>query len=378
MYVSNTERQVRAERLATLPLEPTGPRSGFGDGMVGQFRDVWQHRELLSMLTRRELKARYKDSTLGFLWSLLRPLALLLIYYIALGQFLGAARSIPDFAIFIYTGLTAWGLFAETVTAGTASIVNNGGLIKKVYFPREIFPVSALGSSLFNFAIQLVILTAATVISRDIPTGARWLYLPLSLGVIVTWALAWSLLLSAVNVYLRDVQYLVEIALMIAFWASPIVYSWQLVADALPSELLERIYLSNPMTLAVMGFQRTFWVKGDTQPAPPDLGISLVIALVVGVRAPSGAGSACSRACRATSRRSCDGRPRRRRGSRPVQAVRHPQGEVAQGAGGQLRPLQPPQGGLLGPQGRRRSRSRPERPSASSVPTARARAPCSS
>ena len=177
MYVSNTERQVRAERLATLPLEPTGPRSGFGDGMVGQFRDVWQHRELLSMLTRRELKARYKDSTLGFLWSLLRPLALLLIYYIALGQFLGAARSIPDFAIFIYTGLTAWGLFAETVTAGTASIVNNGGLIKKVYFPREIFPVSALGSSLFNFAIQLVILTAATVISRDIPTGARWLYL---------------------------------------------------------------------------------------------------------------------------------------------------------------------------------------------------------
>ena len=213
----------------------------------------------------------------------MRPLALLLIYYIALGQFLGAARSIPDFAIFIYTGLTAWGLFAETVTAGTASIVSNGGLIKKVYFPREIFPLSALGSSLFNFAIQIVILTGATVISRDIPTGVRWLYLPLSLAVIVTWALAWSLLLSAVNVYLRDIQYLVEIALMIAFWASPIVYSWQLVANAIHSDFLEQLYLSNPMTLAVLGFQHTFWVKGDSQPAPPHLGISLVIALVVGV-----------------------------------------------------------------------------------------------
>jgi ABC-2 type transport system permease protein len=287
--VTNTERQVRAQHLATLPLVSTGPGSGFGDGMAGQFRDIWAHRELLSMLTRRELKARYKDSTLGFFWSLLRPLAMLLIYYIALGQFLGAARSIPDFAIFIYTGLTAWGLFAETVTSGTASIVSNGGLIKKVYFPREIFPLSSLGSSLFNFAIQLVILSAATLISRDIPTGVRWLYLPLSLAVIVTWALAWSLLLSAINVYLRDIQYLVEIALMIAFWASPIVYSWQLVAQAITNDFLEKLYLANPITLAVLGFQHTFWVKGDSQPAPPNLALSLGVALVVGVLAVWGA-----------------------------------------------------------------------------------------
>jgi ABC-2 type transport system permease protein len=287
--VTNTEREVRAEHLASLPLVATGAGSVFGGGMVGQSRDVWAHRELLSMLTRRELKARYKDSTLGFLWSLLRPLALLLIYYIALGQFLGAARAIPDFAIFVYTGLTAWGLFAETVTAGTASIVTNGGLIKKVYFPREIFPLSALGSALFNFAIQLVILTSATVISSDIPSGARWLYLPLSLAVVVVWALTWSLLLSAINVYLRDVQYLVEIALMIAFWASPIVYSWQLVSNAIHSNVLEQLYLANPMTLAVLGFQQTFWIKGDTQPPPPDLGLRLGIAFVVGLLAVWGA-----------------------------------------------------------------------------------------
>ncbi|MDQ6896988.1 MAG: ABC transporter permease [Actinomycetota bacterium] len=273
----------RAAKLALVPLRTTGPRSGLTDGWLGQVKDIWAHRELLGMLTRRELKARYKDSTLGFVWSLLRPLALLLIYYIALGQFLGAARSIPDFAIFIYTGLTAWNLFGETVTNGTGSIVGNAGLIKKVYVPREIFPLSSLGSSLFGFVIQTVVLTAATVISGDIPTGVRWLYLPLSLSVVVVWGLAWSLLLSALNVYLRDIQYLVEIGLMIAFWLCPIVYSWQLVNNAVSNGFVERLYLANPMTLAIMGFQRTFWVKGDNQPLPAGLGIHLLVAFAVGL-----------------------------------------------------------------------------------------------
>ncbi|OZB88617.1 MAG: sugar ABC transporter [Microbacterium sp. 14-71-5] len=273
----------RAARLAGQPLHVTGPKPGLAAGTVGTVRDVWAHRELLDMLIRRELKARYKDSTLGFLWSLLRPLALLLIYYIALGKFLGAARVVPSFAIFIYTGLTAWGLFSETVTTGTGSIVGNAGLIKKVYLPREIFPLASLGSSLFNFAIQLVVLFTATIVAGQVPTGTRWVYLPLALGVIIVWALAWSLLLSAVNVFLRDVQYLVEIALMIAMWASPIVYAWHQVASTVPSDTIKSIYLANPVTLAVLGFQRVFWVAGDAQPSPSGLVGSLWIALGVGV-----------------------------------------------------------------------------------------------
>ena len=188
----------------------------------------------------------------------------------------------PGFAIFVYTGLTAWGLFGEIVSSGTASIVGNAGLIKKVYLPREIFPLGALGSSLFNFAIQLVILVAATVVTRSFPTGTRWLYLPLSLAVIVVTSLGWALLLSAVNVYLRDVQYLVEIAIMIAFWLSPIVYSWALVQDELSAPWMEQVYLSNPMTLAIIGFQQTFWVQGDGQPVPDHLVAGLWIWLAVG------------------------------------------------------------------------------------------------
>ncbi len=259
----------RVVRLAEEPIRYAGGAPGVLNGISRSARDLWQHRELLGMLVRRELKSRYKDSVLGFVWTLIRPLTMLLIYYIALGKFLGAERGIPDFAIFIYTGLTAWGLFSEAVTSGTGSIVANTGLIKKVYLPREIFPLATLGSTLFNFAIQLVILFTATIVAGDVPTGARWGYLPLSLAVLLTTVVGWSLLLSALNVYLRDVQYLVEIGLMIAFWASPIVYSWGLVSGKVESGFLREAYLTNPVTMAVIGFQQTFWVSGDGGPIPP-------------------------------------------------------------------------------------------------------------
>jgi ABC-2 type transport system permease protein len=275
----------RAVRLAAEPLREAGPRPRFASGTLSSLRDIVAHRELMGFLVRRELKSRYKDSALGFLWSLIRPLAMLLIYYIALGKFLGAARSIPDFAIFIYTGLTAWTLFSEVITIGTASIVANSGLIKKVYLPREVFPLSVIGSAIFNFVIQLGILVAATVTVGRFPTGSRWLFFPLSLAVLLVFSTALALLLSAVNVYLRDVGYLVEVALLILFWASPVVYSWSLVhRQLIKYPTLEQLYLANPITLVVCGFQQTFWVSGDTQPFHVNrLGTRLGIALAIGV-----------------------------------------------------------------------------------------------
>ncbi|OIQ93367.1 teichoic acid translocation permease protein TagG [mine drainage metagenome] len=275
--------EARAAALAHEPLRLASPRAGFMSGTVESVRDIMAHRELLGLLVSRELKARYKDSSLGFMWSLIRPLVMLLIYYIALGKFLGAARGIPAFAIFIYSGLTAWTLYSEIVALGTASIVGNAGLIKKIYLPREVFPLSVVGSSLFNFSMQFVILMLATAGMHQIPTGGRWLYFPLSLVVLVVWALAVALLLSAVNVYLRDVGYLVEIALQVMFWASPIVYSWQTVLGHVHGTFYEPLYLSNPMTLVAMGFQKTFWVAGDKQVFPPQLGLRLGITLAIGL-----------------------------------------------------------------------------------------------
>ncbi len=275
--------EARDEHLALEPLRLAGPRPGFVSGTVQSIREILSHRQLLGLLVRRELKARYKDSVLGFFWSLMRPLTLLLVYVIAIGKFLRAEDAIPDFAIFVFTGLTVWTLFSEIVSVGTSSILNNSGLIKKVYLPREIFPLSVVGSALFNFAIQLVILFGATLVAGAFPTGARWLYMPLGLAVVVTYATALAFILSATNVYLRDVQYLVEVSMMVLFWASPIVYSWTLVRNALEGSIWEKIYLWNPVTLAVTAFQRTFWVEGSSQPSPPNLGMHLLIALGVGL-----------------------------------------------------------------------------------------------
>jgi ABC-2 type transport system permease protein len=277
------QRDVQARKLASEPMRAAAPRHGFLGGTLQSMKDIWAHRELLDQLIRREIKARYKDSTLGFFWSLAKPLAMLLVYYIAIGKFLGAQRSIPDFAIFIFAGLTAWQLFSDIVILGTGSIVGNSQLIKKVYVPREVFPLSVLGSALFNFVIQLGILIAATAVLGSFPTGVRWMYFVLALAVMVAFGTALALTLSAINVYLRDVQYLVEIMLMIFMWASPIIYSWKLVQNALAGSWLEQLYLANPMTLVVLGFQKAFWVKGDAQPIPEHLGSYLFIALAVSI-----------------------------------------------------------------------------------------------
>lgn len=282
--------EARATRLGTIPLRPAGPRSGFVAGTTQSIRDIWNHRELLDLLVRRELKAKYKDSILGFFWTLARPLAMLLVYYVAIGKFLhaeavpGKQGGIPAFAIFIFAGLTAWQLYSDIVTSGTASIVANAGLIKKVYVPREVFPLGAVGAALFNFLIQLGILVTATAVLGQFPTGTRWFYFPLSLGVLVVFSTALALFLAAVNVYLRDVQYLVEILIMILFWASPIVYSWDLVTGQI-SGVLADLYLANPMTQVVLGFQKTFWVAGDASAIPPNLeawlGVTLAISVVL-------------------------------------------------------------------------------------------------
>lgn len=296
----------RAARLARLPLmDATPPKKPFITGFWLAIVRVVRHRELLDLVVRRELKSRYKDSSLGFLWSLIKPLTLLLIYYVAIGQFLGAARGIADFAIFVFAGLTIWGLFAETVATGTNSIVQNSGLIKKVYFPREIFPLAATGSALFNFAIQVVVLLGATLALRRFPAHWELLYALPAFAIVVVYSVALALVLSAVNVYLRDVQYLVEVVLMVVFWASPIIYAWSFVVRATGdmsstmSAWVTQIYLANPVTISALAFQRAVWNAGSEvrtgvgpdkapvllppQPWPTDMPLRLAVAFVVGI-----------------------------------------------------------------------------------------------
>ncbi|MBD8538751.1 ABC transporter permease [Frigoribacterium sp. CFBP 8751] len=272
----------RLRRLEKTDWQDAGATGTFLSGFTSSVRDIWAHRELLGMLTKRELKARYKDSTLGFLWSLARPLTQLFIYYVVLGQFLGAARNIPNFAIYIFAGLTVYTVFSEIVGAGTASIVANAGLVKKVYLPREVFTLSSVGSSLFNFAIQFVILLIAALVTQSLRFGPHLLYGLAGLVLVLVYAVALGLLLGALNVFLRDIQYLVEVILMLVMWGSPIVYSWTQVQNHLPGWLVQ-VYLNNPVTLAVIGFQEAFWSAGTPGTAPDNLFTRMVVAGLVGL-----------------------------------------------------------------------------------------------
>jgi ABC-2 type transport system permease protein len=277
--------QQRLADLAGQPLARAGRAEGLIAGTAHSARDIWEYRQLLLLLVRRELKARYKDSVLGFVWSLLRPLALLGVYYVAIGKFLGAAKSTDDYAIFVYTGITVWNLFSEILSSSTGSIIANGGLVKKIYLPREVFPLSTIGSALFNFVIQLVILTSAAVIAGK-PPGADLIYGLLGFLLILVFGTALAFLLSAVNVYLRDVQYLIEIMLMFGMWVSPVVYPYTKVAGATGQhahEPLVILYQLNPVTLAVEAFQRAFWIGGHKYVQPMHLGVSIVAEIAVGL-----------------------------------------------------------------------------------------------
>lgn len=264
--MTSTAARERISRIEKLPFVAAGaPDAGAIGGFFGGVRDVIMHRSLLDLLIRRELKARYKDSSLGFVWSFIRPLTMLLIYYVAIGQFLGAARAVPQYAVFVYSGLTIWGLYNEIIQGGTSSILANAGLIKKVYVPRELFPLAAVGSALFNFGIQMIVLLGAIVVTGQFPLSWNLLYALAAIIVVVTYGVALALFLSAFNVYLRDIQYLVEVALLILFWASPIVYSWtQVQRVAINHPWVIDVYLLNPMSNAMLAFQKGMWEAGST------------------------------------------------------------------------------------------------------------------
>jgi ABC-2 type transport system permease protein len=242
-------------------------------------RDLWGRRELLAMLVRRDLRARYKNSSLGVVWSLIRPLMLLLVYVFAVGQVLGAARIIPAFGIFVFVGLVVWTLFTEIVTGGTTSVVGNAGLVTKVGLPREVFPLASVGGALVNLGFQLVILLAATALSGQFPLTPGIVWVVPAIGLVVLFGTALALLLSALNVFLRDIQHLVEVLLIALFWLSPVVYSFRFL-ETLHLGWLTEVYLANPVTLSVLAMQRGVWIAGASDPSnwPDDLGVRMLVA----------------------------------------------------------------------------------------------------
>jgi ABC-2 type transport system permease protein len=236
--------------------------------VIERFRRIVTYRELLVGMTRKELKIKYKNSILGFAWSLLNPLLYLVVFYIAFVKILGSG--VPEFPIFLLSGLLVWNLFSTALGAACSSVVANAGLVKKVSFPREILPLAAVGSMLVHFFLQSMVLFAViAVLWRPV----AWEYvalLPLALVALLLLTGALGILLSATNVYLRDTQHFLELALLAWFWVTPIVYGFMTIGRR--NSLFSKIYMLNPVTPIVLIFQRALYAKLDNPKVIPTVG----------------------------------------------------------------------------------------------------------
>lgn len=220
-------------------------------------RDVWRYRELLVGMVRKELKVKYKNSSLGFLWSMLNPMLYLAVFYLVFSVFLKSG--IPTFPVFLLSGLLVWNLFAGSVSGATAAITGNASLVQKVWFPREVLPFATIGAAFVHYLLQSGVLLGAVLVFRyDIAWSWLWMVIP-ALVVLLVFTAGVSLLLSSLNVYARDTQHLLELVMLAWFWMTPIVYQYRLVSDRLKGRYW--LMLLNPMTSIVVAFQRAIYGK---------------------------------------------------------------------------------------------------------------------
>jgi ABC-2 type transport system permease protein len=235
-----------------------------GDVRLGQrLKDLWSHRELLILLTRSQLKMKYKDSVLGYVWSMLNPMLVLGIYYVIFKYI--SKNPTPDFAIWLFSGLLVWNLFNSAAMTATTVVVGNAGIVKKVAFPRELLAISTVGVSLVLFLIQVGVLIVALAAFQHAPTYTFMTLLPLAMVDLIIFTSAVCIFLSAVNVYLRDTQHLTEVLLMAWFWSIPIVYEWSQVGPKFAKHgltWLKYLYVMDPITPIAMTFQRAIYGNG--------------------------------------------------------------------------------------------------------------------
>ena len=223
------------------------------------FRVIVERRELLGNLVSRELKTRYRGSALGFLWTVLIPLFMAAVYVVFLRMVAGRGVPIADIII----GVFAWQFTVQCVNSGLNSIVGSANLVKKVYFPRIILVLSATLANLVNYLLSLIVqfpLVAVMLHLQGQPLVSPWLWIfPVVLAFHFLFNFALALILSSTNVYYRDIQHLVGVALSAWFFVSPVMYNLEFVEEhtrAIPG--LVELFMLNPMSVIVTGYRLAF------------------------------------------------------------------------------------------------------------------------
>jgi lipopolysaccharide transport system permease protein len=243
-------------------------------------REVWRYRELLFILSWRDIKVRFKQTALGAAWALLRPLLTLVILTFVFSKIarLPSEGSAP-YALLVLSGLLPWQFFAAGLSDAANSVIENEKIVSKIYFPRLVIPVSALAVCVVDFAISLLILAGIFAYYRFVPDW-HLLALPLVLVFAIFAALGPGLMLAALNVKYRDFRYVVPFLVQVGIYASPVAYSTSLVPEGWRS-----LYYLNPMAGLIDAFRWTV-LGGEFTPWWPGIGLSLCVLfalLIIGV-----------------------------------------------------------------------------------------------
>lgn len=241
------------------------------------FRNIYAYRELLKTNIKKDIRGKYKGSFLGVLWSFINPLLQVLVYAIVF-PFLMGTRGVTtgdNYVVYLITGIIPWTLFITIIQQGTTCIKANEGIIKKVYFPREILVISQACSALVNFFISCVIILAFCLF-YGVGISYHLIFIPVLAFVETLLSLGIAFALSAINVYVQDIEYIVGFVLNMGFYASPIVYRIEMFSS---SSILYTLIQYNPITMLIQAYRDVF--VQHVFPSVQTVGFLLIIGIVV-------------------------------------------------------------------------------------------------
>lgn len=242
--------------------------------MIKEFKELWRYRELLFVMVQRELRIRYKNSALGVLWSFLNPLAQVAVMSFVFSNFL--RQDVPSFTVYMLAAYLPFIFFQSSVLDSAQSVLTQYGLIKKIYFPREILPLAAVIANMIHLLIGFLIMFGLMLLGyirdpRVFPFQAGMVYLPFLLIVSTLFATGVSFIVSALNTFYEDVKYICQIGLYLLMYLCPIVYFVEQVANSKKNYdsgwLLYKLYMLNPVAVQCVAYRKALVAPVPTMSA---------------------------------------------------------------------------------------------------------------
>ena len=219
------------------------------------FKDLYNYRELLKSNVKKEIRGKYKGSFLGILWSFVSPLLMTLVYAIVF-PFLMRGSQYDSYTTFLIIGILPWTWFTTSIAQGTYCVIGNGGILKKVYFPREILPISVVTSGMINYLIQCLIIVLFVIVCHR-PITINLLFLPLVMLAQYLLTLGIVFITSSLNVYIRDLEYIVNFFIQLLFYGTPILYELKMFESA--PKWIYTLMKMNPMATIIASYKDIFY-----------------------------------------------------------------------------------------------------------------------